>query len=258
MSCNDDICHDQATLADLELSEAGNSSSSRDVSSSEAVTFEKETLTNPNEIDQESANMRMEIVGTEEMTGGSDRSNDDKLICEQSGSAEMSSTNKVLATSAECSSVDVAAVKDMNGISTKGFYFLIRMPRFDDEKIRERIKVAELNVDEKTQHRDAFRQKIRNKRVCLLDSIYFNLFIVAFFINLSRKCFHNDQANCQTHGAEFEAAKAQERDARKQVRTKRADISTLQDIIDKAKNAVAVSEIDHRVWICDHFSFLFQ
>lgn len=223
MSCNDDICHDQATLADLELSEAGNSSSSRDVSSSEAVTFEKETLTNPNEIDQESANMRMEIVGTEEMTGGSDRSNDDKLICEQSGSAEMSSTNKVLATSAECSSVDVAAVKDMNGISTKGFYFLIRMPRFDDEKIRERIKVAELNVDEKTQHRDAFRQKIRNKR-----------------------------ANCQTHGAEFEAAKAQERDARKQVRTKRADISTLQDIIDKAKNAVAVSEIDHRIYNMEH------
>lgn len=186
MSCNDESSHNQATLADLELSEAGNTSSSRDVSSYDAATFENETLTCPIEIDEESANMSIEIAGTEEMTGGSYRSNDDKLICEQSGNAEISSTNEVLATSAECSSVDVAAVKDMNGISTKGFYFLIRMPRFDDEKIRERIKVAELNVDEKTQHRDAFRQKIRNKRVCFLDSIFLNLFIVDFFIKLSR------------------------------------------------------------------------
>ncbi|XP_015162773.1 uncharacterized protein [Solanum tuberosum] len=223
MSCNGESSQDQATLADLELSEAGNTSSSRDVSSFDTVTFENETLTCPIEIDQESANTSIEIAGTEEMTGGSDRSNDDKLICEQSGNAEISNTNEVLATSAECSSVDVAAVKDMNQIAAKGFYFLIRMPRFDDEKIRECIKVAEQNVDEKTQHRDAFRQKIRNKR-----------------------------ANCQTHGAEFEAAKAQERDARKQVRTKRADISTLQDIIDKAKNAVAVTEIDNRICNMEH------
>ncbi|KAK4715470.1 hypothetical protein R3W88_013808 [Solanum pinnatisectum] len=223
MSCNDESSQDQATLADLELSEAGNTSSSRDVSSFDTVTFENETLTCPIEIDQESANTSIEIAGTEEMTGGSDRSNDDKLICEQSGNAEISNTNEVLATSAECSSVDVAALKDMNQIAAKGFYFLIRMPRFDDEKIRECIKVAEQNVDEKTQHRDAFRQKIRNKR-----------------------------ANCQTHGAEFEAAKAQERDARKQVRTKRADISTLQDIIDKAKNAVAVTEIDNRICNMEH------
>ncbi|KAK4358367.1 hypothetical protein RND71_023977 [Anisodus tanguticus] len=255
MSYNDEICHDQATLADLELSKAGNTSSSRDVSSYDTVSFENETLTCPIEIDLESANLSIEIAGTEEMTGGSDRNNDDKQICELSGDAEISNTNKqicelsgdaeisntnkqicelsgdaeisntneVLATSAECSSVDVAAVRDMNGIAAKGFYFLIRMPRFDDEKIRERINVTELNVDEKTQHRDAFRQKIRNKR-----------------------------ANCQTHGAEFEAAKAQERDARRQVRIKRADISTLQDVIDKAKNAVAVGEIDNRICNMEH------
>ncbi|KAK4376398.1 hypothetical protein RND71_002694 [Anisodus tanguticus] len=259
MSYDDEICHDQATLADLELSKAGNTSSSRDVSIYDAATFENETLTCPIEIDQESANLSIEIAGTEEMTGGLDRSNDDKQICELSGDddgkqicelsgdddgkqicelsgdddgkqicelsgdAEISNTNEVLATSADYSSVDVAAVRDMNGIAVKGFYFLIRMPRFDDEKIRERIKVAELNVDEKTQHRDAFRQKIRNKR-----------------------------GNCQSHGAEFEAAKAQERDARKQVRTKRADISTLQDVIDKAKNAVAIGEIDNRICNMEH------
>ncbi|KAF3623479.1 putative amino-acid permease BAT1 -like protein isoform X1 [Capsicum annuum] len=223
MSCDNEICDDQATLADLELTEGGNTSSSRDVSSHDAVISENETLTCPIEIDPEPANMNIEITGSEEMTGGSDWSNDDKLVCEQSGDAEISNTNEALATSAECSSVDVAAARDMNGIAAKGFYFLIRMPRFDDEKIREHIKVAELNVDEKTQHRDAFRQKIRNKR-----------------------------ANCQTHGAEFEAAKAQERDARKQVRTKRADISTLQDIIDKAKNAVAIGEIDNRISNMEH------
>lgn len=223
MSCNDEICHDEATVADLELSEEGNTSSSRDVSSYDALTCKNEALPCPIEVDQESANMSIEIAGAEEMTGGSDRSNDDKLTCEQSEDAEISNTNEVLATSAKCSSVDVAAARDMDAIAVKGFYFLIRMPRFDDEKIREHIKVAELKVDEKTQHRDAIRQKIRNKR-----------------------------ANCQTHGAEFEAAKAQERDARKQVRTKRADISTLQEMIDKAKNAVAVGEIDNRICNMEH------
>ncbi|CAN4124887.1 unnamed protein product [Withania somnifera] len=223
MSSNDEICHDQATLADLELFEAGNPSSSRDVSSYDAVTYKNEALTYPIEVDQELANMSIEISGTEETTGGLERSNDDKLICEQSGDAEISNTNEVLTSSSECSSVDVAAAKETNAIVAKGFYFLIRMPRFDDEKIREHIKVAESNVDEKTQHRDAIRQKIQNKR-----------------------------ANCQTHGAEFEAVKAQERDARKQVRTKRADISTLQDMIDKAKNAVAVGEIDNRICNMEH------
>lgn len=180
MSCNDESSQDQATIADLELSEAGNTSSGRDVSSFDAMTLENETLTCPIEIDQESANTSIEIAGSEEMTGGSDRSNDDELKCEQSGNAEISKTNEVLASSAECFSVDVATVKDINQIAAKGFYFLIRMPRFDDEKIRECIKVAEQNVDEKTQQRDAFRQKIRNERVCLLYSIYFNLFIGAF------------------------------------------------------------------------------
>lgn len=183
MSGNAEICHDQATLADLELSVAGNTSapSTRDVPSNDAVTFGNETLTRPIEIDQESANMSIEIAGAEETGGGSDRSNDDKLMCEQIGDAEISSTNDVLTTSAECSSVEAVAVRDMNVSAAKGFNFLIRMPRFDDEKLRERIRVAELNVDEKTQHRDAFRQKIRNKRVCLqVSTIYFNLFIVAW------------------------------------------------------------------------------
>ncbi|XP_019237446.1 PREDICTED: uncharacterized protein LOC109217638 isoform X2 [Nicotiana attenuata] len=212
-------------MSGLELSVAGNTSapSTRDVPSNDAVTFGNETLTCPIEIDQESAKMSIEIAGAEETGGGSDRSNDDKLMCDQSGDAEISSTNDVLTTSAECSSVDAVAVRDMNVSAAKGFNFLIRMPRFDDEKLRERIRVAELNVDEKTQHRDAFRQKIRNKRV-----------------------------NCQTHGAEFEAAKTQERDARKQVRTKRAEISTLQDVIDKAKNAVAIDEIDNRICNMEH------
>lgn len=183
MSGNAEICHDQATLADLELSVAGNTSapSTRDVPSNDAVTFGNETLTRPIEIDQESANMSIEIAGAEETGGGSDRSNDDKLMCEQGGDAEISSTSDLLTTSAECSSVDAVAVRDMNASAAKGFNFLIRMPRFDDEKLRERIRVAELNVDEKTQHRDAFRQKIRNKRVCLqVSTIYFNLFIVAW------------------------------------------------------------------------------
>jgi hypothetical protein len=47
----------------------------------------------------------------------------------------------------------------------EGPYFLIRIPRYDDGNIREQIKHAQLQVDEKTRSRDAIRAEIQMKRV---------------------------------------------------------------------------------------------
>lgn len=60
------------------------------------------------------------------------------------------------------------------------------------------------------------------------------------------------QANCQHHGVEFEAAKSEERAARKLVRSKRAEIEHLQTAINRVKNAISVEEIDARVGIHMH------
>lgn len=55
------------------------------------------------------------------------------------------------------------------------------------------------------------------------------------------------QANCQTHGIEYEAAKLEDRAGRKVVRSKRLEIDSLQSVINRAKNATSIEDIDSRV-----------
>ena len=76
---------------------------------------------------------------------------DDKLTCQ--GALEVSSPDGL-------DSQNVPAE-----VGKRPFYFLIRVPRYDDEKIREELKLAQLQVDEKTKSRDAIRSEIQTKRV---------------------------------------------------------------------------------------------
>lgn len=50
-------------------------------------------------------------------------------------------------------------------VVTRPFYFLIRIPRYDDENLREQIKLAQLQVEERTKSRDSIRAQIQMKRV---------------------------------------------------------------------------------------------
>jgi hypothetical protein len=58
----------------------------------------------------------------------------------------------------------------------EGPYYLIRIPRYDDGNIREQIKHAQLQVDEKTRSRDAIRAEIQMQRVRNL----YNFFTIFF------------------------------------------------------------------------------
>ena len=67
-------------------------------------------------------------------------------------------------TSPEGSTVD--ALEGQNAeLVKRPFYYLIRLPRHDDENIKEQIKHAQFLVNEKTQSRDAIRAEIQMKRV---------------------------------------------------------------------------------------------
>lgn len=50
-------------------------------------------------------------------------------------------------------------------IERRPFYFLPRVPRYDDERLAEKLKHAEAQVDQKTQSRDALRADIQKIRV---------------------------------------------------------------------------------------------
>ncbi|KAG8377187.1 hypothetical protein BUALT_Bualt08G0002100 [Buddleja alternifolia] len=106
---------------------------------------------------------------------------------------------------------------------TKPFNFLIRVPRFDDESLREQIRLAKLHVDEKTKLRDAIQGQIQEIR-----------------------------ANSQIHGVDYEYAKGEGRNARKLVRSKRMEIDSLQSVINKAKNALSVEDIDSQIYNMEH------
>ncbi|CAA0824390.1 Unknown protein [Striga hermonthica] len=101
----------------------------------------------------------------------------------------------------------------------KPFNFLVRVPRFEDESLKEQIRLAKLNIDEKTKVRDAIQVQIREKR-----------------------------ANSQIHGIDYEYAKSEGRNARKLVRSKRMEIDSLQAVINKAKNALSIEDIDSQIY----------
>ncbi|KAL3505531.1 hypothetical protein ACH5RR_035372 [Cinchona calisaya] len=144
----------------------------------------------------------------------------DKLLCQGINNVEQSDINEISASLPENSSTDASAAQDVGfGPLTRPFHFLIRMPRFDDLKIREQIRHAHLQVEDKTKHRDAFRLEIQKHK-----------------------------ANRHGHAAEYEAAMSQARASKRLVKSKRTEIDSLQAVINKVKNAIYVEEIDARIY----------
>ncbi|KAL3639840.1 hypothetical protein CASFOL_014808 [Castilleja foliolosa] len=105
----------------------------------------------------------------------------------------------------------------------KSFNFLVRVPRFDDESLREQTRLAKINVDEKTKLRSAIQVQIQEKR-----------------------------ASAQIHGIDYEYAKGESRNARKMVRLKRIEIDSLQSVINKAMNALSIRDIDSQIYNNEH------
>ncbi|KAL1547122.1 CAP-Gly domain-containing linker protein 1-like isoform X2 [Salvia divinorum] len=168
-------------------------------------------------------NLELEVDGVEDVADQLAGAPEDLLVQEKENS-ENSQNEETSASSARVSTTSTADVEDKSiKTKTKPFNFLIRTPRFDDETLREQIRLAKLQVDETTRLRDAIQLQIQEKR-----------------------------ANTQIHGIDYEYAKSEGRNARKLVRSKRTEIDSLQSVINKAKNALSIDDIDKQIHNMEH------
>ncbi|XP_024174859.1 calponin homology domain-containing protein DDB_G0272472 isoform X2 [Rosa chinensis] len=108
-------------------------------------------------------------------------------------------------------------------VEKRPFYFLIRIPRNDDENLKEQIKHAQLQVEEKTKGRDAIRSKMQMQR-----------------------------ATCKEHKLKFEAAISEERAVQEQLKSKRREMDSVQFMINKVKDALSVEEIANTIRHMEH------
>ncbi|KAK4860069.1 hypothetical protein QYF36_016886 [Acer negundo] len=129
-----------------------------------------------------------------------------------------SETEAVAASTPESS---VAASESQNvgtEVVKRPFYCLIKVPRFEDDNLKEQIKLFQLKVDEKTRIRDAIRDTIHMRRTTFKEN-----------------------------GENLEAAISEEKTAREMLKSKRQEIDSLQLVINKLKNVKSVEDIDSRI-----------
>ncbi|XP_043713260.1 uncharacterized protein LOC122661811 [Telopea speciosissima] len=144
--------------------------------------------------------------------------NDGKLIC-QEVDTEGIQGDKVLQSSPEAEGSTANAVNEQKvdtEVVKKAFHFLIRIPRYIDDKLKEQIRLAQIQVEERTQSRDAIRATIQMKR-----------------------------AICNEYRDKFEAAKLEERIARDAFSAKRQEIDSVQ-------SAISIDDIDDRIHNMEH------
>ncbi|KAA3467471.1 Calcium-dependent protein kinase 2 [Gossypium australe] len=98
------------------------------------------------------------------------------------------------------------------------FYFLIRVPRYDDENLKEKIRLAQIRVDEKTQSRDAIRIEIQKMR-----------------------------AICKKYGDNIDAAISQERAVRDLHRSKRQEIDSIQSMMNIEDIDAQIRNMEHMI-----------
>ena len=83
----------------------------------------------------------------------------------------------------EGSTVDASESRNIGvEVVKRPFYFLVKVPRYDDKNLREQIKAAQSKVDEKTRSRDAIRDDIQTIRV-YYNSAVFTKWIYLFFFS---------------------------------------------------------------------------
>lgn len=100
----------------------------------------------------------------------------------------------------------------------KPFYYLIRIPRFDDVKLTEKIKESEMRVEKETRNRDAARIEFQKRK-----ALYWEI------------------------KSNFEAARSEERAAHKLMIAKKREIDSAHSLVNLARNAVTVEDVDSRI-----------
>nr|DAD41903.1 TPA_asm: hypothetical protein HUJ06_016226 [Nelumbo nucifera] len=143
---------------------------------------------------------------------------DGKKICQESEDIEVFHRDESPRSSShEGSTADASDEQKVEAeVGKRPFHFLIKVPRHVDDKIKEQIRLAQLQVDEKTKNRDAIRAAIQVKR-----------------------------ASCSEYRDKFEGAKSEERAARDALNAKRQEIDSLQ-------SAISIDDIDDRIHKMEH------
>ncbi|KAH7846259.1 hypothetical protein Vadar_011826 [Vaccinium darrowii] len=163
-----------------------------------------------------------EALGVQEdgdQVNGGDEDNFDNRKCQK-----IDASDEKIADALEKQSSDALNEKSAGlEVVKRPFNFLIKVPRFDDEKLREQIRHAQLQVYEKTRLRDAIRDDIQmtsGRSQQLRDS--------------------------------HEAAKSEARGARELLNLKRQEIDSVQCVINRGKNAISVEDMNVRINNMEH------
>ncbi|KAK9162190.1 hypothetical protein Syun_003092 [Stephania yunnanensis] len=131
-------------------------------------------------------------------------------------------SNKSGQSPTESTSIHQPEVQKVEQEVASGPFYLIRIPYLGD-KFTNEINLAKLQVDEKTQSREAIRLAIRSKKDTCTDCL-----------------------------AKVEAAKSEERAAKDAFNAKRDEMDSIQTEINRMKNATSIDDIDERILNMEH------
>ncbi|KAL2901587.1 hypothetical protein RDABS01_026669 [Bienertia sinuspersici] len=144
---------------------------------------------------------------------------DPDKTCAGAVSSEKISTEEDSASLPEGSGADSSDGQNVNpDLVRRPFYYLIRIPKFDDVTLSDQIKQSEEEVYKKTQNRDAVRIEYQDRK-----AIYWESKTI------------------------FETAKSEERAAHRLLIAKLREIDSAQSLISLAKNAITVEDVDSRI-----------
>ncbi|XP_014520741.1 plectin [Vigna radiata var. radiata] len=121
--------------------------------------------------------------------------------------------------------LDASDVQNVGAeIVKKPFFYLIRVPRYDDdENIKEQIEKTLRQVEEKTKIRDSIRAESQTIK-----------------------------ARCKDCDQEVKAAIAAHRAARDQLKSKRQEMDSVQSKMNRLNNAISVGDIDGKIRNMEH------
>ncbi|TXG51841.1 hypothetical protein EZV62_021010 [Acer yangbiense] len=182
------------------------------MSTTESASEDQKTMPSSSEEGTETmpASSKDQNVGTEAVPSASSEHQNEAVASSETEAVAASTPESSVAAS-ESQNVGTEVVK-------RPFYCLIKVPRFEDDNLKEQIKLFQLKVDEKTRSRDAIRDTIHTRRT-----------------------------NFKENGENLEAAISEEKTAREILKSKRQEIDSLQLVINKLKNVKSVEDIDSRI-----------
>ncbi|KAG5243791.1 myosin heavy chain, fast skeletal muscle [Salix suchowensis] len=105
----------------------------------------------------------------------------------------------------------------------KGPFYIIKVPKFDERNLREKVEDAKFEVEEKSKIRDAIQAQIQIEKA-------------------KRKEYEDS----------FVDARSEEKAARDLLKAKRKEIDSVQYIINRTRNVLEIEEIDGRIRTTEH------